>query len=504
MVNKAPVLTGNVVYPGNEGYAEDRLIDNKRIDTWPQVIVFCEREEDVENAVRWAVHHKFPIRMRSGRHNYDGLCTADHAVILDVSQMKTITVDQTTETAEIQTGAKLAHVYQELFEHGYTIPGGTCPPVSIAGLTQGGGVGLSHRLMGLTCDSLLEATVVTADGQTVVATADNEHRDLLWALKGGGGGNFGVVTRYKFKLHPIDKVAIFSITWAWEDMAEVIKFWTKWAPETDNRLTSYIRFHAKSQDPTKNSDSVVAIGQFVGTSQELMPVLEPLTRIGCPVDVTVKWVDYLDAVKHFAGELYSIDEEAWEKLAQSMGLAATTPDVLPLMKQVQLVQQAADVRPHKFTVHYRKTEDAGGEPPRYKITSSFGREPFGEPAVETILAYLEGCPSEASFLSIHSLGGEMAKPREAAFAHRDKKMVLQLQAFWFEEQEDQRNIEWVERFRTAMLSYTEGAFVNFMDTGIADRDVSYYGGGFERLKEVKGKYDPQDVFSFEMSIPVKK
>lgn len=493
------------MYPGNPEYAEARQNENKRFDYHPHAVVFCQTETDVINAVNWGARHNFPIRMRSGRHNYEALSNGDQALVIDVSAMKSITVDEQAGTAEIETGAKLAHVYQELFEHGYTIPGGTCPPVSIAGLTQGGGVGLLHRLMGLTCDSLLEATVVMADGQKIVATPDNEHSKLLWALKGGGGGNFGVVTRYKFRLHKIDQVSIFSISWPWPDMEKVIEFWSKWAPETDNRLTSYIRFRAKHTEDRENVDNTVAIGLFVGSSNDLLPLLEPLMQVGSPSDVSIKSLNYLDAVKHFAGELYHIDEEQWEELAKSIGLLTADgqqfgeglQELMPLM--MKQMQEAANIRPHRFTVHYRGGQDE--EPPRYKISSAFAKQPFSKDTVSTIMNALTNPPSEWNFLSIHALGGEMAKPVNGAFPHRDQKMVLQYQAFWYDPEDDQKNIDWIEKFRTDMLGNVSGAFMNFVDTSVGDWDRAYYGDSFDELKQVKKKYDPHNLFKFPMSIP---
>jgi FAD/FMN-containing dehydrogenase len=195
------LLKGDVVQRGAPGYNAARVVYDTRYDAVkPQAIAYCESLADVQKTVRWARWHRVHIVPRSGGHSYGGYSTTS-GVIVDVTRMHAISLTAGSRAA-VGAGARLIDVYAALAARGRTIPAGTCPTVGIGGLAQGGGIGMSARKFGLTCDNLLEATVVLADGRAVVANA-HSHPDLYWALRGGGGGNFGIVTRFVFRTHPV-------------------------------------------------------------------------------------------------------------------------------------------------------------------------------------------------------------------------------------------------------------------------------------------------------------
>src|SRR5437870_6633542 len=250
-------LRGEVVLPSSSAYDQARLLFDTRFDTvMPRAIVFCESTADVQRTVRWAREHAVRIVPRAGGHSYGGYSTTT-GVIVDVSRLNGITLDP-DRRAIVGAGARLIDVYQKLALHGRTVPAGSCPTVGIAGLALGGGVGFASRKYGLTCDNLLEATVVLADGSAVVANA-HAHSDLYWALRGGGGGNFGIVTRLAFRTNPAPAVCTYSMEWPWSDAKDVVRAWQAFAPHAPDGLSSVLSVSASAGSSTPTISSA---GQF--------------------------------------------------------------------------------------------------------------------------------------------------------------------------------------------------------------------------------------------------
>jgi FAD/FMN-containing dehydrogenase len=448
-----PQLTGRVVWPREPIYLTERMDYNERFSFWPRVIVFCYNAQDVANAIRWAAHNGAPVRARCGRHSYEAFSLVDDGVIIDVSYMDEVTVNG-DGTATVQAGIDLWPLYQALAAHGVTIPGGSCPTVGVTGLTLGGGFGLLGRKLGLTCDSLVGLEMVTAAGE-VVRADENTNAELLWASKGGGGGNFGVVTSLTFTVHPVGAVSVYNLTWPWEDLPKVVRAWQQWAPYADPRLTSILKLQAKS------SGNVTSLGQLVAGSAELVQMLEPLIAAGTPTYVEVQTLPYLQAVELFGG--LTKGEEHW-------------------------------------TAHWH------GDHSKFKNTSAYAREPFGDDAIQALMRSLEAAPASDDLVQLDAYGPPSAVdnvPRDAtAFWHREGTLWnMQFQAYWTDDADQDQNIRWVEAFRTTMRPWTKGAYVNYLDVDIADWAEAYFGGNFERLVEVKAKWDPDDVFNFAQSIP---
>ncbi|MEE4578717.1 FAD-binding oxidoreductase [Paenibacillus polymyxa] len=448
---KSTRLTGRIVIPGNPSYNMARMEFNRRFSKFPRVIVFCQRTQDVINAVKWARERGIRLRVRSGRHSYEGFSTVNGGIIIDVSEMNKVTVDRKNRVAIVQTGNPLARVYKKLWNKRVAIPAGTAPDVGVAGLTLGGGIGLLSRKYGLTCDNLKQVKMVVASGRygakTIVANS-KKHPDLLWASRGGGGGNFGVATEFTFRVRPISKVSIYSITWKWSNLEKVLPAWQRWAPSVTNRLTSTIEVAAKQVG------TIVSTGQLLGGAEELRRLIRPLLRAGTPVKVMVKTVPFIEATHFFAESDLNLE-------------------------------------------------------PKFKITGAYGFQPLPPEGVRIIRDFLAKAPNRHSSVWSQSLGGARSavsrvSPTATAYPHRKAETIYELSARWRNSGEQERNIQWVERFRKALRPFVKGNYVNFPDLQIKNWPKAYYGVNFGRLKQVKRKYDPHNVFHFAQSIPVGK
>src|SRR6266508_5636574 len=290
-------LRGDVVVRGDSGYDQARVLFNTRFDSVkPRAVVFCESREDVERTVHWARKHAIRIVPRSGGHSYGGY-SATPGVIVDVARMNGVSLGP-RRRAVVGAGARLIDVYDGLWQHGLTVPAGTCPTVGIAGLALGGGVGFAARKFGLTCDNLVEATIVTASGRTLVCNA-HEHTDLYWACRGGGGGNFGIVTRLVFRTHPVDRVATYTIQWPWADARRVLQAWQDWAPHAPDGLFSVLNLNAVGG--TRSLPQITSAGQFFGSREQLESLIRPLANAGTPTRVSVASRTYMDAVRLWSG-----------------------------------------------------------------------------------------------------------------------------------------------------------------------------------------------------------
>src|SRR3984957_8219270 len=209
-------LTGEVVGPGDSGYEAARVGWNRLYSRYPQAIVFCNVTEDVINAVAWARRERIALRARSGRHSLDGWSSLDGGLVVDVSQMKSIAIDRTAGTATVGTGVTQKEIVPALGQHGFVIPTGSEGGVGLGGVVLGGGFGLLTRNLGLASDNLLAAEVVVPDGPRsakIVQANEHSNSDLLWACRGGGGGNFGIATSYTLKLHELSHVEFAIVRW---------------------------------------------------------------------------------------------------------------------------------------------------------------------------------------------------------------------------------------------------------------------------------------------------
>ena len=439
---QAASLTGRVIWPEDPAYEAARQSFNARFSRFPEAIVVCDNTMDVQNAVRWARRQGMPLRARSGGHSYEAFSTVDGGLVIDVDGLSEVVVDPVRGEAVVGAGVRLLDCYQRLWEHGVTIPGGTCPGIGIAGLTLGGGIGFLSRQYGLTCDNLLAVDLVDADGDLLhVRASEQEHADLFWALRGGGGGNFGIATAFTFRVHPIGDVTTCTVTWPWDDVAEVLETWQRWAPFVDERLCVALAVAHPS------AETISATGLFTGSATELPPLLEPLLRAGMPGAPVIQSLPFFTAAEQFAG---------------------------PPIASV-----------------------------RFKNSSALAYDPLPAEAIATLVDHLRASPFASNLVGFFPLGGAIAAidPAATAFPHRRALFDLQYQAYWWDDAAEPASIAWVHDLRAAMAPYTTGAYVNYIDADLPDWSTAYYEGNLERLVQVKTQYDPENIFDGPQSIP---
>jgi len=453
-------LRGSVVLPGNARYNQVRLVFDTRFDAIkPRAVVFCESLADVQRTVRWARRHSVRIVPRSGGHSYGGYSTTT-GVVVDVSRLNGITLDRHGH-AVIGAGARLIDVYAHLAQFGRTIPGGSCPTVGIGGLALGGGVGFASRKFGLTCDNLLEATVVLADGSAVVRNA-SRYPDLYWALRGGGGGNFGIVTRFVFRTHPIGQVAIYTLEWPWSDAKPVVQAWQQVAPHAPDALFSVLNLNTA----VGGHPRITSAGQFLGTVDQLRAAIKPLSDAGTPTRFTVASHSYLDAQRIWAG------------------CSATSIAECHLPPQGNLTRST------------------------FKGKSSFANRPLSPAGIDAMIGKIEERVSTGTgsgIILLDSYGGAVNRVRKTAtaFVHRDALFSMQYLAYWSPSAAAAPNLRWLASFYGAMRPFVSRfAYQNYIDPDLANWQQAYYGTNIDRLIQVKRRYDPKNVFHFRQGIPL--
>ena len=435
-------LSGVVVTKESPNYEECCLSWNRAIEKHPLVIVYCQENQDVIQAIKWAKQYGVPFRIRSGTHHYEGYSTGDQLLVIDVSCMNRIELNETT--VKVQGGVRNRELYEAVCGAGYPFPGGGCPTVGVAGYTLGGGWGYSSRLFGLGCDQLIEAEVITAEGQLIVANA-NQHEDLFWALRGSGGGNFGVVTSLTYRLpEKIEMATLINIDYEHVGFAKVVDV-----------ALRYQRFF-KNLDRRLNLKMAMYNSETKGKGVKL------------------------------TGLFYGSKEEAQDLLS--------------------LFQDATDFDFDYMTVLQANREIQDSHP-EFEMYRSGGRFIHRDYSADELLTLLDLSDERAqgslyTAITFYGLGGAIAdiEKDETAFYYRDASFILGFQSVWEDPKYRAINNEWVlERFNV-LATYTRGSFINFPIVQPGDYEKNYYGDNLEALKAVKRKYDPEGIFNFEQAI----
>lgn len=435
-------LSGVVVTKESPNYEECCLSWNRAIEKHPLVIVYCQENQDVIQAIKWAKQYGVPFRIRSGTHHYEGYSTGDQLLVIDVSCMNRIELNETT--VKVQGGVRNRELYEAVCGAGYPFPGGGCPTVGVAGYTLGGGWGYSSRLFGLGCDQLIEAEVITAEGQLIVANA-NQHEDLFWALRGSGGGNFGVVTSLTYRLpEKIEMATLINIDYEHVGFAKVVDV-----------ALRYQRFF-KNLDRRLNLKMAMYNSETKGKGVKL------------------------------TGLFYGSKEEAQDLLS--------------------LFQDATDFDFYYMTVLQANREIQDSHPD-FEMYRSGGRFIHRDYSADELLTMLDLIDERAqgslyTAITFYGLGGAIAdiEKDETAFYYRDASFILGFQSVWEDPKYRAINNEWVlERFNV-LATYTRGSFINFPIVQPGDYEKNYYGDNLEALKAVKRKYDPEGIFHFEQAI----
>ncbi|WP_018884468.1 FAD-binding oxidoreductase [Paenibacillus massiliensis] len=439
-------LTGRVIFKGDPGYERARKNWDPHTDRFPKVFVFAQETKDVANAISWARHNNVPIRPRSGRHALEtNLSQVNGGIVIDVSEMKKIKLNKKSGTVVVETGNRVGRIVDALAKQGFMAPFGDSPTVGIGGITPGGGIGPLQRTIGLICDNLLELEMVDAKGRVIRANK-KQNSDLLWATRGGGGGNFGVYTKYKFKVRRAPaKATVFQITWPWAQFEKVVKKWQVWAPNTSTKLGSEL-----SVGPKKGGN-VSMLGLYLGSKSEALRQLAPILNVGTPTQKTIEYLPYTQVTKFMLA-----------------------PD--PVLTQ-------------RFSNQF---------------SSGFGRRPFPEKAFKAMREFLEkaegGTPAGFYFLN---WGGAVSRiaPQATAFYWRKADYYVEWNSSWVKPSHAAKNIALTRSTRKKLEPYIVGSYINVPDQGITCSGPVYYGKNYARLRKVKAKYDPQNVFNNPQSIP---
>jgi FAD/FMN-containing dehydrogenase len=432
------------------------LVDGRFDRAHPQAIVYCESAEDVEKTVRWAQKHAIHIVARCGGHSYAGYSTTSKGVVVDVSRMNRVHVHGGIAT--VGAGARLIDVYGGLTPLGLTIPAGSCPTVGIAGLALGGGVGYAGRKLGLTCDNLVGLSLVTAQGK-LVECGPHENGDLFWASRGGGGGNFGIATSFRFRTHTVGNVAYYQVVWPWTDAARATRAWQAFAPHAPDELFAALYMSTSGARGAGTVPFLSSGGQYFGSETALRSLIAPLVATGTPTRVTVGTLTYLDAIQHWAG-------------------------CHPL-EQCRVVGHS-----------------------RFKSRSDYINAPLSNAAIGTLLAGIEANQASRSLggaaLIFDASGGAINRVHagETAFVHRNALCSIQYFSSWVGA--GAGDLHWNRTLYAEMRPYVSGfAYQNYIDPDLMSWQHAYYGSNLRRLATVKRKHDPHNVFHFAQSIPTR-
>jgi len=455
-------------------YNDDRRIANARFNYKPATICFCNNADDVREALRKARDNnpRLPVRIRSGGHHHEGMCSGDGVMMIDVTNINYVRFENNLAVARIGAGTRLCDVYTELMKNGRILPGGGCGDVRVGGLVQGGGWGPYSRMHGMTCDKLRSVTMVPANGDPAIQVSDATDPELMRAIRGGGGGNFGVIIEYVFDVPAVGPITEFTIKFYDSALAApAINQWRRNFHVADMRLTTFCRLTA----PGSGDPPLVVAGAFLGNENELRQLLPKLLT--------------------------------YDPRNASFNPAKPDCSPHPEYQPGPLLQGAA---PGDLST----TCDGSFYP--HKVSSTFPSSRFDDAAVQLAVDYIvksEPDTRARRYLSLHGMGGAIEDTtRNSCFAFRRKPFMLQYQAWWYEAgvwMLEQKYLSWIREFRLAMTSrgYTEGAFINFPDVELAgDRKALlsiYYGGAenLSRLISVKARHDPNDVLDFPMGIP---
>jgi len=447
-------IKGDVFSEGSEGFDQARSVWNAMIDRRPALIVQCKHAGDVQQAVNYANQQNLPISIRGGAHNVAGHAVCDAGLMIDLSQMRGVSVDADARTAWVQGGATWGDVDAATQVHGLATPGGLISDTGVGGLTLSGGIGWLRSRYGLCIDNMLSAEVVCADGKLVNAS-ETENSDLFWALR-GGGGNFGVVTGFEFRLHEIGPEVMFCAPiYALEAGAEPIRFWRDFLADKSDRVGSLIEFSTVPEDDEFPQESwgkrvYTMAAVYAGDAAEGEALLQPLRELAEPVT-------------DFSGRM----------------------DYCELQKLFDTLMPAGEFRSY-WKSHYLSA--------------------LSDEVIATILQGNAEPPSANTLTSIWNFGGATAEVAAAATAFGDRSMpyMFSIDSVWPEASEDEKNITWTRDFWQQMRPFSDQGrmYLNFLGIGEEGDQLlkDTFGDNYTRLREIKQKYDPDNRFRFNQNI----
>jgi FAD/FMN-containing dehydrogenase len=444
-------LRGALIRPGDNGYDAARTIHNAMIDRRPDFIVRCAGVADVMGAVNFARLHDLVVAIRGTGHNVAGTSLCDGGLVIDLSPMKSVRIDPVACTARVEGGASWGELNHDLQAFGLAATGGFISTTGVSGLTLGGGLGWLVRKHGLALDNLLSADVVTANGQLLVASA-SQNEDLYWGLR-GGGGNFGVVTSFEFKVHAAGTVLAGLVLHPASAGKEALQFWREFGPTAPEEFTGgALVFNAPADMPIPDAlrrEPIVGIGGvYTGPLDAAELALAPLRRFGPPAADVIQPMPY--------------------SAAQTM----------------------ADFLWPSGSLNYWR--------------SGFLKA-LSDEAIDTILTYCANAPSPRTVVVIeHNGHGAISRvpADETAFGHRDWPYNFLVTSIWTDTADTDANIRWTREFCDAMQPFlADAVYVNYLGEEGEERARSAYSPAtYARLSTLKKKYDPANLFRLNQNI----
>lgn len=444
---------GMQLRPEDPEYDEARLVWNAMIDRRPALIALCTSTADVASAVRWACENDAEVAVRCGGHSVAGHSLCEDGIVIDLAPMRRVEVDPVARRARCQGGCLLGTVDDATAEHGMVVPAGAISHTGLAGLVLGGGTGWLMRKLGLSIDSLVSAEVVSADGEVLVAS-EEQHSDLFWAIR-GGGGNFGVVTDFEFRLHDMSEVFMGVGVFPIDEARPAFELWRETMEDAPDELAWFT---------------------FLRNAPEHLPFLRKET-IGQPI---------LLAPILWTGDV----REGEVRVAE-------------LLATLDPPESAAMVTPF---VELQKSWDEIYRHGRANYHMAGYIDDLASEAIDVLIERTKLLRSPVSTIEILYYGGAVARvPSHAtAFPHRDRKFPFNVIGCWdsTSAQDSQRQIAWVKETYAALQPYmADGAYVNHMGGGEPEGSRTAFGAAYERLQAIKATYDPDNVFHLNANIP---
>lgn len=443
-------LRGQVLTPESGQYDEARTIWNAMIDRRPSLIVRCANASDVVRVVQFAGTHKLLVAVRGGGHNIAGNAVCDGGLMIDLSPMKSVHVDRAAKTARVEPGATLGEFDAETQAFGLATPLGINSTTGIAGLTLGGGFGWLSRKLGLSIDNLISVDVVTAAGELITAS-DTKNPDLFWGIR-GGGGNFGIVTSFEFRLHNVGPEVLAGLIIHPLDAArDVLRFYRDFIKTTPEEFVCWFVLRKAPPLPFLPAEwhgkEILALAVcYSGSISEGERVAKPLRSFGKPIADVIGPAPFV----------------AWQKILD--------PLLTPGMR------------------NYWKSHD-------FRDVS--------DGLIDVLISFARRIPDPQTEIAFAQLGEAVTRvPKDAtAYTHRDAQFVMNVHGRWDSPANDTKCISWArELFQAATPFATGGAYVNFLTQEEQDRVRLAYGSNYDRLVQVKRKYDPSNFFRLNQNI----
>ena len=434
-------LSGSLVLPGDVDYHSARRVWNGMIDRTPAVIAYCATPSDVVESIAFARETGLAMAVRGGGHNIAGKSLCEDGLVVDLSRMRRVTVDSESLTARAEGGALLADLDVATQAHGLATTTGVNSDTGLVGLTLGGGIGRLGRRHGLSCDNMLSAEVVTADGR-ILNASEHENADLFWALR-GGGGNFGVVTEVVYRLHSLGPMVLAgSLIYRWQDARAALRLYAEFAAAAPDDISADAALMT-----LPGGDRGVSISAFhAGPLDEAERALEPLRNAIPPLEDRIRAIPYVELQR--AGD-------------------ATFPRGDRFFWKAQFLRTIPDA------------------------------------AIDSLIDIYPAAPSPRSLFVFQQVGGAIARarPEQSAYANRDAAFDAFPVSIWTDPARDEANIEWASAAYKAMRPFgTNGVYVNNLGDEGEDRVRAAYGANYRRLAALKRKFDPTNLFRANQNV----